>query len=105
MLEGVEQTSLETVGLIENIKELMDRTGEEVKEKLPKIYSKDLVEILFTHPYTKIDFLVSILGITRQTASTYLKELEEVGVMESIKLGRSKYFINVELFNMLRKGV
>lgn len=105
ILNGVEETSQETAQLIEQIKDLMDRTAEEVKEKLPKIYSKDLVEILFAHPYTKIDFLVSGLGITRQTASTYLKELESMQVLEEIKIGRSKFFINIELFDMLKKGI
>ena len=77
----------------------------QIKEKLPKIYSKDLVEILFMHPYTKIDFLVDRLGLHRQTASSYLKELEKLGILHSIKLGRSKYFVNIELFDMLKKGI
>ena len=83
----------------------MDKTKTEIKEKLPKIYSKDLVEILFMHPYTKIDFLVERLGLHRHTASSYLNELEQIGIMQSIKIGRSKYFINIELFDMLKKGV
>ena len=56
MLDGVEQTSLETITLIENISLLMQKSTVELKEKLPNIYSKDLIEILFMHPYTKIDF-------------------------------------------------
>ncbi len=105
MLDGVEQTSLETIELINGIYALMHKTKIEIKEKLPKIYSKDLVEILFMHPYTKIDFLVEGLGIARQTASIYLNELEKYGMMEGIKIGRSKYFINKELFDMLKKGI
>ncbi len=105
MLDGVEQTSLETIELINGIYALMHETKKEIKEKLPKIYSKDLVEILFMHPYTKIDFLVEGLGIARQTASIYLNELEKNGIMEGVKIGRSKYFINVRLFNMLKKGI
>ena len=72
-----------------------------------KIYDNelDLIEILFMHPYTKIDFLVNTLGIARQTASIYLKEIETLGILQSIKIGKSKYFINTALFHMLRKGI
>lgn len=79
--------------------------NKEVKEKLPKIYSKDLIEILFMHPYTKIDFLVDKLGITRQTASKYLKELQQLEIMKSIQIKNSKYFVNSQLFAMLQKGI
>ncbi len=105
MLDGVEKTSLETIELVNGIHRLMGETKEVIKEKLPKIYSKDLVEILFMHPYTKIDFLVNGLGITRQTASKYLNSLEEIGVLRNIQIGKSKFFINEELFDMLKKGI
>ena len=83
----------------------MQDTATTIKENLPKIYSKDLVEILFMHPYAKIDFLVSTLSITRKTASSHLKQLEEIGLLNSIKIGRSKFFINIQLFNRLKKGI
>ncbi len=102
MLNGVEQTSLETIALIENISTLMDKTKNELKEKLPKIYNKDLVEVLFMHPYTKIGFLMNNLGLHRDTASKYLRELEEIEILKSIKIGRSKFFINLELFDILK---
>ena len=105
MLEGVEQTSIQTVELIENIYELMEETTQELKNKLPNIYSKDLIEILFTHPYTKIDFLVNRLSVTRKTASSYLKQLESIKIVNSVKIGRSKYFINIKLFKLLQKGI
>jgi Fic family protein len=105
MLEGVIQTSYETICLIEKIKVLMDTTKRRLREEIPKIYSKDLLEILFKHPYTKIEFLVNELHISRQTASTYLKKIEEMGLLKEMKLGRSKYFINLALFELLRKGV
>ncbi len=105
MLNGVEETSLETTQLIEDINMLINEATIKVKDELPKIYSKDLIEILFTHPYTKIDFLVNILGITRKTASLYLKELEYLGLLKSIKLGRNKYFINILLYKRLQKGI
>jgi len=105
ILDGVEQTSKETVLLVNDISELMKKTKHEIQEKLPKIYSKDLIEILFSHPYTKIDFLVDELGLTRQTASKYLKELENIGILESIQIKNSKFYINLELFARLKKGI
>jgi Fic family protein len=57
------------------------------------------------HPYTKIEFLVDRLGIHRHTASMYLKELENISILKSIKIGRSKFFVNVELFDVLKKGI
>lgn len=105
MLEAVEQTSLETIELINNINDLMIKTQDKISGELPKIYSKDLVEILFMHPYTKIEFLIDRLNLHRDTASKYLKELEIIGILKPIKIGRSKYFINLELFDMLKKGL
>ena len=105
MLEAVEQTSLETIELINNISNQMTKVQDKIFNKLPKMYSKDLVEILFMHPYTKIEFLVDRLHISRQTASKYLSELENIGILENIQIKNSKYFINVELFAMLKNGI
>ncbi len=105
MLNGVEVTSLKTIELINSIKNLMDETKSEIKEKLPKIYSKDLVETLHIHPYTKIEFLVDILGLHRETASKYLKLLENIGILKSVKIGKSKFFINIKLFELLKRGI
>ena len=105
MLDGVEKTSVETMHLISDISELMKETKYTIREELPKIYSKDLIEILFSHPYTKIDFLVEGLNLHRETASKYLKELEKLGILKSIKIGRNKYFVNINLFNRLREGI
>ena len=57
------------------------------------------------HPYTKIDFLVERLAITRQTESKHLKELENIEIMKSIKIKNSKFFINTQLFTMFQKGI
>jgi len=105
MLNGLEQTSLETIELVDGIHRLMGAVKDEIKEKLPKIYSKDLVEILFMHPYTKIEFLVDDLDITRKTASKYLNELEKIGILQNIQIKNSKFFVNKELFDMLKKGI
>ncbi len=105
MLDGIEKTSFEMIDLVSNIKNLMDKTKLEIREKLPKIYSKDLLEILFMHPYTKIDFLVNDLRLHRETASRYLKELENIGILKSVKISRSKFFINTKLYDILKKGL
>jgi Fic family protein len=105
MLEGVEQTATRQTELINDIKKLMDSTKEHLKAELSKIYSKDLLEVLFIHPYTKIDMLVDRLGITRKTASLYLNQLEKLGIMNGIKLGRNKFFVNKKLFKLLQRGV
>ena len=105
ILEGVEQTSIETIHLINDIATMMRETKEIIREELPKIYSKDLIEILFYHPYTKIEFLVDGLNLHRETASKYLKEIEKLGILESVQIGRGKYFINKKLFYRLQKGI
>ena len=105
MLDGVEQTSLATIELVNDIDILMHETKETIKSELPKIYSKDLIEILFMHPYTKIDFLVEGLGIYRDTAGRYLNKLEVLGIVEEVKIKNSKFFINTKLFERLQKGL
>lgn len=74
-----------------------------LRNKLPKIYSKDLLELIFKHPYTKIAFLVDELGVTRKTATSYLRAIEDIGILESTKVGRDVYFINKQLFTLLQK--
>ncbi len=105
MLDAIEDTANKSSAVIENIEKIMNDTSETIQEKLPKIYSKDLIETLFLHPYTKIDFLADKLKLHRQTASKYLKELVKIGILKEVKLGRSRYYVNTELFNYLKKAV
>lgn len=102
MLDGVEKTAKDSIKLISEINELMEATKEKLSSELPKIYSKDLLEMLFSHPYTKIGFLVDELGVTRKTATSYLRTVEEIGVLESVKISRDVYFINKQLFELLK---
>jgi Fic family protein len=74
----------------------------EIKEKLPKVYSKSLVEHLFKHPYTKIESLENDLGIHRQTASIYLNKLCQIGILKKMKLWKNNYYLNEELYNLLK---
>lgn len=104
MLDGVEQTAIETIMQIEEIHLLIQKIQLKVQAVLPKIYSKDLIELLFIHPYTKIEFLVNGLQISRQTASKYLIELEKIGIVKIVQIKNSKFFINIELFDLLKKA-
>ena len=105
ILEGIKQTSLESVKLIEGITKLIQETKIELRTRLPKLYFKDLLELLFRHPYTKIGFLVDELGVTRKTAGLYLRAIEEIGILESVKMGRDVCFVNKRLFKLLQYGV
>lgn len=103
MLHGIEITSRESIKLIKAINTLMREIKYTLKNELPKIYSKDLLELLFKHPYTKIVFLVNELKITRKTATSYLRAIEKIGILTSVKVGRDIYFVNTPLFNLLQK--
>jgi len=100
MIKGIEDTSKETIELIGNIKALML----EIKHKLRnnyKFYSQDLLNNLFKHPYTKIEFVVKDLGVSRLTAANYLNKLSEDKLLTKMKLGNGNYYINDDLFKLL----
>ncbi len=97
MLDGVETTSRKTTELIIAIRELMQKYKLLLRSELPKIYSQDLINNLFKHPYTKIDFVVNDLQITRQTASRYLDEIVKLGILSKQKIGKEYFFLNHEL--------
>jgi Fic family protein len=100
MLDAVESTAVQTTARVKAIKEaLMD-----YKHRIRgahKFYSQDLINNLFNHPYTKIDFLQRDLAITRLTAARYLDTLAESGFLEKLKVGRSNYYVNVALNRIL----
>ncbi|MGE4169165.1 MAG: Fic family protein [Candidatus Margulisiibacteriota bacterium] len=102
MLRGVEESAKESISKIKSIQLLMQETMAIIKEKLPKIYSKELVEVLFQQPYCKIKFLEDYGLAKRKTASEYLYQLEAIGVLESKKIGRETLFLNVRLFELFR---
>lgn len=101
MLEAIEQTSLQTSAMIRGIKTLMMQHKQKIRTELPKIYSQDLINNLFKHPYTKIDFLVTDLQVSRQTASKYLEQLKSIGIVTMYKLGKENYYINDALHEYL----
>ncbi|EAJ2314780.1 Fic family protein, partial [Campylobacter coli] len=99
-----EQTAIKTIETITTIEKMMLNVSEILQNKT-NFYSKDFVELLFSHPYTKIDFLIEKLNISRQSASKYLKICENLGVLECIKIGRNHYYINIELLRLFKKGI
>lgn len=103
MLEAIETTAVETQQRVHNILIAMEEAKKLIQNKAPKIYSKDLIDIIFQHPYCKIRFLETVGLAKRQTAAVYLQTLEELGLLKSIKIGIEKYYINNKLIKILSK--
>lgn len=102
MLEGIEQTAGQTTALVIAIKAQMQHVKHRLRSELPKIYSQDLINNLFRHPYTKIDFLAAELQVTRKTAAKYLDEVVRIGVLSKHKLGKDNYYLNDALYALLQ---
>ena len=100
MLEGVEQTARGTIQTIEHIRRLMLSYKHQIRKQFPKIYSQDLLNNLFRHPYTKIEFVMHDLHVSRPTATQYLDKLSEAGFLDKMKKGRSNYYVNAPLLNV-----
>jgi len=103
MLRAIEETARETRHRILSIRDLMLEDIERVRTELPKIYSKDLLELLYRQPYCKIRFLEEAGIAQRQTASVYLKELERIGMLSAVKIGREIYYINGRFLELLTR--
>lgn len=104
ILKGVAETARHTIVLINQIKKLMTQYHEAIRAQLPKVYRKELLENLFKHPYTKIEFVMNDLGVTRLTATKYLELLTKHGFVHKAKIGRSNFYINHALFDLLANG-
>ena len=102
VLTGVEETANWTTGRILAIRDLFDQTLARCRAKLPaKVYSKELVEQIFTQPYCKIQFLVEARIAERKTASNYLQELEKLGILKGEKSGREVIYKHPALLKVL----
>jgi Fic family protein len=97
VLKGVEETAVETLKLVEAIRSLMATTKHRMRTDHPKIYSQDLLNNLFRHPYTRIDFVQTELSVSRPTATKYLDDLAEGGLLLKHRAGRNNYYINEPL--------
>jgi len=100
ILEAVAETSDATLVLVEGIRTQMRDMKTRLRDELPKLYSQDLLNNLFRHPYTRIDFVLEELGVSRQTAAKYLDELAGRGIVEKVQVGRNNYFINAALVQL-----
>lgn len=105
ILEGVSQTSRDTIELIEKMSDLMMSYKHNIRDSLPNVYSQDLINNLFRYPYTKIEFLADDLNVHRKTASRYLNELANHGFLIKLKIGVQYYYVNKPLFSLFQTGI
>ena len=100
LLKGVEETAEETIRLIKGISLLMAEFKSRLRPLLGKNYKHDLLNNLFSFPYTKIEFVMEVMGVQRKTASMYLDMIVKEGLLEKIKIGRSNYYMNDKLIDL-----
>jgi Fic family protein len=104
IINAVDETARWTTLKIHEIRDAFKKTCEECKSKLPSaIYSKDLIETLYLQPYCRIETLTHAKLAKRQTASKYLQALQKIGVLNSVKVGREKLYLNKALMKILYK--
>ena len=101
IVKGVAITAKSEIRLIRNLRELMQTTKHRLRNELPRIYSQELLNNLFRYPYTKIEFVEKDLGVSRITAAKHLDTLAKNGFVEKKKIGRTNFYINRPLFNLL----
>lgn len=101
MLKGVESTAEETIILVGEISRLMTDYKNRMRSLPGRVYSHELLNNLFNHPYTKIEFIQRDLGVNRITATKYLNSLTTAGLVEKIKQGRTNYYFNMPLIELL----
>lgn len=104
MLGGVADTAKETLVLIEAMRELMAEYKRRLRTDHSKIYSQDLLNNLFRHPYTRIEYVQNELDISRPTATKYLDELADGGLLNKHRIGRNNYYINQRLVALFVDG-
>jgi len=101
--EGVAITARSEIRLVKNLRTLMQATKHRLRNELPKIYSQELLNNLFRYPYTKIEFVEKDLGVSRITAAKHLDTLAKNGFVEKKKIGRTNFYINRPLFELLTR--
>ncbi|MBL8027848.1 MAG: Fic family protein [Fibrobacteres bacterium] len=102
ILTAVETTSIQTLQTVQEMKLALMDYKHRIRSGF-KFYSQDLINNLFFHPYTKIEFVQNDLKISRLTATKYLEELTAAGFLKKEKVGRANYFVNAKLFEILSK--
>jgi Fic family protein len=104
MLRAVGSTAAGTLELIEGIRLLMAEYKTRLRTDYPRLYSQDLLNNLFRHPYTRIEFVQNELSVTRQTAARYLDQLAVGGLLIKQQAGRNNYYVNSPLVQLLTRG-
>ena len=100
-LRGVAVTSRSAIAVVKIFRDLMLKTKHDLRERLPKLYSQDLLNNLFRYPYTKIEFIENELGVSRPTAGKYLEQLTSAGLVRKQRMGKTNFYINQKLFDLL----
>lgn len=101
MLEGVAETAATTLRIVEGIRDQMARTKHRMRAELTRLYIQELLDNLFRHPYTRIEYVQRVLGLkARQTAAKYLDALAEHGFVVKQRAGKHNYFIITELVRL-----
>lgn len=101
LVRGVEETAKDTLERVRSIRRLIDETKDLIIARQPNIYSQELVNNIFRHPYTKREYVQRELEVSRPTAAKYLDQLVELNILEISKRGRSNYYINRALVDVL----
>jgi Fic family protein len=101
IIKGIEETAKETIEFINQTNILVLKTKQRMRTELPKIYSQELLNNLFFHPYTKVQFVVDQVGVSRLTATKYLNQLAEQGFVNKHKMGRTNYYVNEPLVRLI----
>lgn len=103
ILKGIQDTSERSLQILKELNQLIEKTSIEIKDKCPKIHSKELVDLIFTEFYTRISSAEKELNVTRKTASNYLSELVDAGILEVEVKGKDKIFMNTTLINLMKR--
>lgn len=104
ILKAVSETSRTTLDLVEGIRLQMADYKRRIRSELPKIYSQDLLNNLFRHPYTRIEFVMAELGVSRPTATKYLDQLTAAGLVDKHQYWRDNYYVNQPLIALLGRS-
>lgn len=104
MMEAISTTARHSIGTITSIRDLMAASKVRLRDELPKVYSQDLLNMMFRHPYSKIAFAQDQLGVSRMTATKYLDNLVEHEFLQKQKIGRSNYYFNQKLIEIFERA-
>lgn len=100
ILKGIEETASDTIELVKGISQLMAEYKMILRPLFDKAYKHELINNLFFHPYTKIEYMQHDMMVQRKTASKYLDKIVEAGLLQKLKIGRENYYINIRLRNL-----